>query len=144
MRFRPPCIHRVLSTLKRVLCTRILCSRLHTIPSRDLQGPNQKVSWFIEIFIANFFARNTLEKERFSRCISSLAACFYLGCCKYAYIFFHKIWFRNFILNFRAFFFFLVKLQKCINGILRRGESMLKNSCIKCVASINICLWIAK
>lgn len=105
------------STSKRVLYANFV-ARVHT--SQDLQGPNQKVSWFIEIFILPTFSQETLLKRNVSHVVSSLPACLALECCKYT--FFFKISFRNFKFSFFKFY--------------SNKKIMLKNSCIKCVARV--------
>lgn len=100
MRFRPPS-----SQLWNACCVREFCSRVHTT-SQDLQGPNQKVSWFIEIFILPTFSQETLLKRNVSHVVSSLLACL-AERCKYTCIF-SSIKFHFVIL----FFFFFSKITK--------------------------------
>lgn len=114
------------STSKRVLYANFV-ARVHT--SQDLQGPNQKVSWFIEIFILPTFSQETLLKRNVSHVVSSLPACLALECCKYT--FFFKISFRNFKFSFFKFYLqYLIK--KLCWKILALNASL----------ELNICLWI--
>lgn len=112
------------STSKRVLYANFV-ARVHT--SQDLQGPNQKVSWFIEIFILPTFSQETLLKRNVSHVVSSLPACLALECCKYTFFFlkFHFI-----ILNFLSSSFTVIK--KLCWKILALNVSL----------ELNICLWI--
>lgn len=114
------CIYRrVLNFETRAVYANFV-ARVHT--SQDLQGPNQKVSWFIEIFILPTFSQETLLKRNVSHVVSSLPACLALECCKYTFFFlkFHFI-----ILNFLSSSF-----------TYSNKKIMLKNSCIKCVARV--------
>lgn len=110
------------STSKRVLYANFV-ARVHT--SQDLQGPNQKVSWFIEIFILPTFSQETLLKRNVSHVVSSLPAC--LECCKYTFFFFK---FHFIILNFLSSSFTVIK--KLCWKILALNVSL----------ELNICLWI--